>query len=389
VTSDVALTSRLARRLPELVVELARRPTARPSAPVADATLRLLVRALEAEQLAADDELDALREGAVGRAEESTPLGVLISGCHAAGQVVWAALVDEADSHDGDALHAAGASLLRLLEQATTAVAEAYVEEEQEIRGEERDARRALATALIAGESYDGPAMRLGVRVAPAYVAIALQLGMSATNDDGVTTGAATVAARQQLRRVHERIDAFAGGPWLGLLDPTGGMVLLPSTPDRVTGLLSELPTLISDIRTVTDAEVIAGAAGCVGVVAVSRAARQARDVLGIAQRLGRPPGVYLLDDVLLEYQLTRDSDARPLLASLLDPLESNPDLVATLECYFDHELDRRSTATELHVHPNTLDYRLRRISQLTGLDPGKPSGQQLLSAALTARRVI
>jgi hypothetical protein len=314
---------------------------------------------------------------------------VLISGSHAAAQVVWTALVAEAGAGDADALQQAGGAVMRLLEQVTTAIAEAYLEEQQAIRGEERDARRALASALISGEPYDGPAARLGVRIAPAYVALAVQLGLPADDGDRSPLDDSAVSARRRLRGVQERLDAFAGEPVLGLLDPTGGLALLPSTPDRVTTMLTELPTLLSDIRALVGDDVIAGAAGCVGVVTVSRAARQARDVLGIAQRLGRPPGVYLLDDVLLEYQLTRDSDARPLLAGLLDPLESNPDLVQTLECYFERQLDRRSTAAELHVHPNTLDYRLRRIAQLTGLDPGKPSGQQLLAAALTARRVV
>ena len=389
MTSDRPVTSRLGRRLPGLVSDLARRPTAQPSAPVAEETLRLLVHALDEDRLATHDELNALREGAIRRAEESTPLGVLFSGSHAAAQVVWAALVEEAGVGDGEALRVAVGGLLRLLEQVTTAVAEAYLDEQQEIRGEERDARRTLASALISGEPYDGAAARLGVGVAPAYVALALRLGLSTDDGEGDPIRASVAAPRQRLRRMQDRLDAFAGELVLGLLDPTGGTVLLPSTPDRLATMLADLPALVTELRAVAGADVIAGAAGCVGVVTVSRAARQARDVLGIAKRLGRPPGVYLLDDVLLEYQLTRDSDARPLLAGLLDPLESNPDLVRTLECYFDHDLDRRSTATELHVHPNTLDYRLRRIAQLTGIDPGKPSGQQLLAAALTARRVV
>jgi DNA-binding PucR family transcriptional regulator len=91
---------------------------------------------------------------------------------------------------------------------------------------------------------------------------------------------------------------------------------------------------------------------------------------------------------VLLEYQLTRPSDAQGDLAQLLDPLDRNPDLPLTLEVYLDHDLDRRRTAAALHVHPNTLDYRLRRIVELTGLDPSTSRGLQLLGAALAARRL-
>jgi DNA-binding PucR family transcriptional regulator len=52
-------------------------------------------------------------------------------------------------------------------------------------------------------------------------------------------------------------------------------------------------------------------------------------------------------------------------------------------------DLDRRTTGAALHVHPNTVAYRVRRISALTGLDPARPSDLQLLNAALVARRAL
>jgi sugar diacid utilization regulator len=39
-------------------------------------------------------------------------------------------------------------------------------------------------------------------------------------------------------------------------------------------------------------------------------------------------------------------------------------------------------------VHPNTLDYRLKRIVELTGLEPATTSGLQLLAAASLTRRL-
>ncbi|EUA48338.1 putative transcriptional regulator [Mycobacteroides abscessus subsp. abscessus] len=36
-------------------------------------------------------------------------------------------------------------------------------------------------------------------------------------------------------------------------------------------------------------------------------------------------------------------------------------------------------------MHPNTLDYRLRRVAELTGLDPAQPSAARTLAAALLA----
>ena len=46
---------------------------------------------------------------------------------------------------------------------------------------------------------------------------------------------------------------------------------------------------------------------------------------------------------------------------------------------------NRRRTAGSLHVHPNTVDYRLRRIGQLTGMDAAQPEQLPRLLAAMAA----
>ncbi|MCP9953823.1 PucR family transcriptional regulator [Actinomadura madurae] len=106
-------------------------------------------------------------------------------------------------------------------------------------------------------------------------------------------------------------------------------------------------------------------------------------------RRAGRPPGLHRLADVLLDYQLSRPSGALPALAGLLAPLDRKPDLLRTLEHYLACDLNRRATGAALHVHPNTVAYRVRRISALTGLDPSCAGDLRLLHAALVARRSL
>ncbi|MHB1487495.1 MAG: helix-turn-helix domain-containing protein [Acidimicrobiales bacterium] len=48
----------------------------------------------------------------------------------------------------------------------------------------------------------------------------------------------------------------------------------------------------------------------------------------------------------------------------------------------------RRRRCQRAGQHPNTLDYRLRRVSELTGLSLASASGLQLLGAALLLRRL-
>jgi len=89
---------------------------------------------------------------------------------------------------------------------------------------------------------------------------------------------------------------------------------------------------------------------------------------------------------LLLEYQLSQPSEARDRLAGLLDPLDDYPELLETLLVYLSMG-GRRPTASKLHLHPNTVDYRLRRVQALTGLDATAAADVSMLEAAITARR--
>lgn len=53
--------------------------------------------------------------------------------------------------------------------------------------------------------------------------------------------------------------------------------------------------------------------------------------------------------------------------------------LRATLECWFAHDENAAATAAALGIHRNTLDYRLRRIGQLTGLDLARSEDKLML----------
>jgi carbohydrate diacid regulator len=54
----------------------------------------------------------------------------------------------------------------------------------------------------------------------------------------------------------------------------------------------------------------------------------------------------------------------------LLAPLDAEPELRQTLEAFFEENCAVGASASKLHLHRNTLGYRLDKIAQLTGLDP-------------------
>jgi sugar diacid utilization regulator len=60
-------------------------------------------------------------------------------------------------------------------------------------------------------------------------------------------------------------------------------------------------------------------------------------------------------------------------------------DYAATLRAFFDAVGETGVAAARLHVHPNTLRYRLRRIVEITGADLGDPEARLALELQLRA----
>src|SRR3954451_17950950 len=200
---------------------------------ITEANLQLFFSALRSGRALAADELAEIRLSAARRAEERVPLDAVLTAYHVGSRIGWEALVEEAGPDDHDALVAAGVRVLNYAQQVTAAVAAAYLEEQQTIYGEERDARRALASALLAGEPADALAARLGTSIAHAYLVVTLRIGAHADESDEGVGGA--VAARRKVRRGQSALDELAGAPALSLLEPSGGAVLLPTASDRAS----------------------------------------------------------------------------------------------------------------------------------------------------------
>jgi sugar diacid utilization regulator len=338
--------------------------------------LRVFFATLQEGRPPTEEELAEPRSSAARRAQERVPLDAVLTAYHVGGRIGWAELVAQARPDETAELVQAADRVQLYVQCLTGVVATAYLEEQQAISGEERDVRRALAAALLAGQPAQALAARLGVDLAQRWTALALDIAEHP--DERATAVAGAVAARRKVRRVQAALDEHAGESVLGLLDAAGGLVFLRQTEG--------IEALVERLQTAAGTAVRVAAAEGVSTQDLADASAQVREVLRLVVRLDRPAGLHRLSDVVLPYQLARRSDALPLLLGVLDPLAPHPDLLLTLEVYLAEDLDRRRTAAALHIHPNTLDYRLKRIVALTGLDPTSTSGLQLLAAAVTAR---
>ncbi|MFD4457487.1 PucR family transcriptional regulator [Nocardia sp. NPDC058480] len=170
--------------------------------------------------------------------------------------------------------------------------------------------------------------------------------------------------------------------------------MLSRSFGQHVPGLQSEFGATIL-VPDSCDTEKIRGMVGLTSLTVVGvtvdrdripEAAEEVHELLDVATRLHHPPGLYQIEDLAIEYQLTRPGPGRDRLEMFLDSVAEFPDLINTLRAHINNGLNRRLTSRETHIHMNTVDYRLRRIYELVGLTPHDPNVIWRLRAALIVR---
>ncbi|MFC9963917.1 PucR family transcriptional regulator [Nocardia ignorata] len=315
-------------------------------------------------------------------AEDRLPLPLLIDAIHASAQSLLAAASAEAEPSEMFEFIHVFSRLLDLLRHINMTVVETYTEVEQSIYHAEREARRELCSALVRGLPAEELAARADTMLAEQYTVLAIHL------DEQPRTGsAANLLTRRRIRVLQRALDALTGTTTPATFDGTSGIALLSRSEadvldaarfDQLATRLAEqfgVPVFLAEFSEVARDD-------------IPTAAKDASELTELARLRGKPGGCYRLDDLLLEYQLTRPGPARERLAQRVIPLLSSPHLVEALEAHLQYGADRKTASRRIHVHPNTFTYRLRRIADLTGLDPADPKDSRMLAAALTVYRL-
>ncbi|MEV4701983.1 helix-turn-helix domain-containing protein [Actinoplanes sp. NPDC049316] len=276
------------------------------------------------------------------RAALGVPVAALLTGVHAGRSRVLEVAVSRgrAAGIPYDVMLHALLRLDRYGVQLERRVVDAYRAAERDLGRDHREARIAVLRALLLGEQDDAtvpdPA-RFGLRPGERYHC--------------VVSDVADPAAARRLEQAFARCG--------GVLAPVAG---------RLSGLTPRLPAGSPALTVSTPAVPVDQAPAAYALCLTTL--RSVRD-RGLT-------GLHSVVDLATETALA----AQPLLAgflgaALLGALEPRDDfhrdLAATALTYLDHgqRLDR--TADALHLHPNTVRYRLRRLQELTGL-PDHPT---------------
>lgn len=337
--------------------------------------IELFITAISTGTMPGPEDLTEIRVSAARRAEEGLSLEMIMGAYHLVPRVVVQGLA-AAVGRDHVALGSdVVARLSDFLGIVSSTAAAGYLEEFQLIETGSRTAADRMLESLLMGTP---PPTLEGYPLADDYAVLALAISRHADElQAGVDAG---MAARRKLRRVRSVLREASGGRQpMASLTPEGGLVLLPPGAE-----ITDWTAFVERLGAAAQASVTAAVTEAV-TDEIAAAARMSREVLDVVLLLERPPGAYGLEDVSFEFQITRPGPARTALAHTLAPIVDEL-LLSTLRTFLASGGNRRRTARQVSVHPNTVDNRLRKLARLTGHDPTDPEVATLLRMALLAR---
>jgi hypothetical protein len=321
--------------------------------------------------------LEAARATGRRRAEQGAPLPAILHSYRVAGTAIWSAILEDGLAHGGDtaALLLTASELWSTMDELSGAVTDAYRETIAERARSNTQTRNAMLDVLLRGDLGDGS--RLWESAAT------LQLP-----NHGSFVVVAAHAARPGVESIPQPEEALRAkgiqSAWRVEIDAHVGVVVL--TPrNGIEAVCARLGELIGGPAGVS--------APYQGLDQTPAALRQAR-----LARAAATPGsreVVRFELVPVAVLLASAPEAAAGVAhEVLGPVLALPAveceiLLGTLRTWFAEDGATSVAAAKLHVHRNTVRYRLRRLEELTGRSLIKPTGIAELHLALEAARIL
>jgi hypothetical protein len=335
----------------------------------ATATAEVLARAFAEGSTVRREDLGFLRELAARRVHQGVSLEVFVRAYRVALLAFWDACADEASRLriPRAAGFALASSAIEAIDIITTQAAEAYLREEARVRTQSGRAVRDLVERLIDGQSID-PGRRHPA--AP---------GLDPTGQLLTVVGRieqTTLAVGDALQLARDVLEETMS---LGAVRPLatirhGELVLISAG----TSLHAKIASLRAARQRTVDEHNIDARYGISvpsqGFASVQQAYREA--ALSLSYTSPSRPIVSLDELSALECALVgATATTKAVLASKGNDLRalSDEDLATTVEtirAFSGADLNVASAAQQLHVHPNTVRYRLQQIATKTGHDP-------------------
>jgi len=299
-----------------------------------------------------------------GELRAGRSIDAVLTAYRVAAQATWRAMA--ATGHtaglDPQAMYGVAERIFTCMDRMSTATVEGFAYERSIRAGERHDRRKRLVELLLrvppcARSELEREAATVGWRVPPAIAVLAFP-------EERVTRIAARLPADSLVARVG-----------------TMGYAVVPDP--SAPGRLAAVAHAMEGVRCALGPSVAPGAA--------ATSARLARLALGLSDAKA---GMVVADQRRVDLLLLQDEAlADGLVAGALGPLDALPAtqrarLEETLGAWLRHQGEVRLVALELHVHAQTVRYRVGRLRDLLGVRLTTADGRLELELALRARRL-
>ncbi|MBM0127545.1 PucR family transcriptional regulator [Pimelobacter simplex] len=309
------------------------------------------------------------------RAEQGVPYAVVLQAFRVGSRFIWEVLVERADPEDRDLLLLAAADIWAVSDQLAADVTDAYRRAMADRARRDGQMRAVLVGSLLDGDAdataYVGEtAGMLDLGRATEYVVVSAE--SPAPGAEGLPD------VERALRRANVR------SAWRLGHDHQEGVVAL-----RFGFGVEHLVEVLAGL-----ARARVGVSSVVGRLDdIQEARRQARVACAAVS-----PGVAVVGrfgaDPLAVLLAASPDQARVLVDAVLAPVMALPEddravVFATARAWLAAGGSTSTAARELHVHRNTVRYRIRRLEDITGRDLARPVDAAELYVALECVRIL
>jgi sugar diacid utilization regulator len=240
--------------------------------------------------------------------------------------------------------------------------------------------RREFLEALVTGRADQretrSRAAMLGVVLAEGYLVV-----VARRSEASLEAMAARAALRRAVETIRRHLDPPRGAVLVGIRGEEVISLYPAAAPEDAEPLRAQCAALAIDLA--EEGFSVGVGTQHPGGAGIAAGYREASEAAEIALRTGSLGTPMAFEDVLIDH-IVRSSPHADLLVQSLEPLREYDErrgssLMETLGAYFSTGFNLTRSAELLHVHPNTVVYRLRRVAELTGRDPGDPNDLLLL----------
>jgi sugar diacid utilization regulator len=316
------------------------------------------------------DEIDILAQTGRRRVHQGLPLSSLLRGFRFGGREAWNALLGCAENNPearDELLFVISRYQLEFFDSLSQTISQAYLDEQyQRLRW--RDSLRYELISIVFQLPEDVAAFQrtaeaLGLDPTAARVALVLDVKLpraAPTRLEG-ELDRLTLSASRQLKCASEDLVRVLHRERLVIWAPCARGDNLVAADRRLHENALALVRAVPEIQAVGVGLMNQGPAGWASSV------DEAFKALEFGARGGAGRKVHLYSDIAVNESVRRTNNVLRYLDSLLERLADEPELLVTLQTYFDEQQRRKTAADVLGIHPNTLNHRLERIESLLG----------------------